>query len=83
MNDESKSLLENVTVYSTQICPYCVAAKRLLHSLGVEYKEIDVSNDPAKREEMQRLSQRRTVPQIFANGEHIGGYTDLAAYVEK
>lgn len=76
----SQPAMTDVTIYSTQFCPYCVAAKRLLNSKGIEYKEIDVSNDPEKRREMEEISRRRTVPQIFADGKHIGGFTDLAAY---
>lgn len=72
--------LNDVVMYSTQFCPYCVAAKQLLHSKGIEYREIDVSYDPEEREKMQERSQRRTVPQIFAGDMHIGGYTDLVAY---
>lgn len=81
MNNDSKHSLKNVVVYSTHICPFCTAAKQLLENLGIDYREIDVSGDQGKREEMRRLSRRSTVPQIFIDGEHIGGYTDLAAYL--
>jgi glutaredoxin 3 len=68
-----------VTVYTTQVCPYCIAAKRLLGQRGVAYREIDVSNDPGKRAWLVEATGRRTVPQIFIAGEAIGGFDDLAA----
>lgn len=71
--------LTNVTMYSTQYCPYCVAAKRLLNSKGISFEEIDVGSNPEQRRHMETISQRRTVPQIFAGEQHIGGFTDLAA----
>jgi glutaredoxin 3 len=68
-----------VIVYTTRVCPYCVAAKRLLGQRGVAYKEVDVSNDNEKRAWLVEATGRRTVPQIFIAGEAIGGYDDLAA----
>jgi glutaredoxin 3 len=69
-----------VEIYSTMICPYCARAKSLLGRKGVKYTEIDVMADPARREEMLRRAGGRTsVPQIFINGEHIGGSDDLHA----
>ncbi len=72
-----------VTIYTTVVCPYCVAAKRLLKARGIDYDEIDVSNDPAKRAWLLETTGRRTVPQIFIHGEAIGGYDDLAALDRK
>lgn len=69
----------SIIIYSTQICPYCVQAKQLLDSKGLTYEEIFIDNDPEKREEMMRLSGRRTVPQIFIHGLSIGGCDDLYA----
>jgi glutaredoxin 3 len=69
----------DVTLYTTRVCPYCVAAKRLLKMRGIDYAEIDVSNDPAKRAWLVEATGRRTVPQIFIHGDPIGGYDDLAA----
>jgi len=67
-----------VEIYTTPICPYCAMAKRLLQKKGVAYSEIDVSRDPALREAMvQRAHGRRTVPQIFIGGTHVGGCDDL------
>ncbi len=72
--------MPQVEIYSTAICPYCVAAKNLLKQRGLEFTEIRIDQDAGKRDEMlARSQQRRTVPQIFVNGEHIGGYDDLVA----
>jgi glutaredoxin 3 len=68
-----------VLVYTTRVCPYCIAAKRLLGERGVAYKEIDVSSDDEKRAWLVQATGRRTVPQIFIAGEAIGGFDDLAA----
>lgn len=71
---------DRIIVYSTPFCGYCGAAKRLLASKGAEYKEIDVMFDPEqKREMLERSGGRRTVPQIFIDGRHIGGYDELSA----
>lgn len=68
-----------VTLYTTRVCGYCIAAKRLLDARNVPYKEIDVSNDPAKRAWLVEATGRRTVPQIFIADESIGGFDELAA----
>ncbi len=69
-----------ILVYTTQICPYCVRAKKLLDSKGVQYTEIDVSNDSDLRQVMTQKSGGRTsVPQIFINQQHVGGCDDLYA----
>ena len=69
-----------VEIYTTPICPYCHAAKRLLYRKGVAYRQIDVSRDVALREQMvQRARGRRTVPQIFVGDTHVGGSDDLHA----
>ena len=66
-----------IMVYTTPLCGYCAAAKRLLDSKGVEYEEIDVYMDKARREEMVSRSGRRTVPQIFIGDIHVGGFDDM------
>jgi len=66
-----------VTLYTTRVCPYCIAAKRLLSRRGVSYKEIDVSANPEKRAWLVQATGRRTVPQIFIGSEAIGGYDEL------
>jgi len=65
--------MARVVMYSTQYCPYCVQAKRLLTKKGVSFEEIDVSRDPELRRTMiQKAGGRLTVPQIFVNDTHIG-----------
>lgn len=70
-----------IVIYSTPICPYCDRAKALLKRKGItEFKEIDISKSDSLREEMMTKSGgRRTVPQIFINGQHVGGSDDLHA----
>ena len=68
-----------VTVYSTRVCPYCVRAKALLEAKHVPYTEVRVDQDPVQLAEMLQKSGRRTVPQIFIGGRHVGGFDDLAA----
>lgn len=67
-----------VVIYSGNRCAYCNAAKRLLDSKKVDYTEINVDEDPARREEMMQRTQRQTVPQIFINEQHVGGFDDLS-----
>ena len=70
--------MKQVEIYTTPICGYCMAAKRLLTSKNVPFTEIDVMQNPGKRSEMmQRANGGRTVPQIFIGGKHIGGSDDL------
>lgn len=72
--------MSDVTIYTTRICPYCIAAKRLLSSRGIAYDEVDVSGDQAKRAWLVEVTGgRKTVPQIFIKGEAIGGYDELSA----
>lgn len=67
-------------MYTTAICPYCIAAKNVLKSKGLEYSEIRIDTDAAKLGEMlTRSGGRRTVPQIFINDIHVGGHDDLVA----
>ncbi len=65
-------------MYSTAICPYCVRAKRLLEHKGVDYTEIRIDGDREQMMVMMERSRRQTVPQIFINDHHVGGYDDLA-----
>lgn len=72
--------MSKIEVYSTAVCPYCVAAKNLLKAKGLEWTEVRVDADPAQRDAMlARSGGRRTVPQIFINDRHVGGYDDLVA----
>lgn len=68
--------MAQVVIYTTNYCPYCTGAKALLRAKNVAFDEIDVTDDPRLRAEMERLSQRWTVPQIFIDGQAIGGYDD-------
>lgn len=70
--------MKTVEIYTTPFCPYCHAAKGLLRKKGVDFTEIDVSRDPQLRMAMtERAGGRRTVPQIFIDGRHVGGCDDL------
>jgi len=69
--------MAQVVIYTTNYCPYCTAAKALLRRKHVDFEEIDVTDDPARRAEMEQLSQRWTVPQIFIDGQPIGGFDDM------
>jgi glutaredoxin 3 len=71
--------MSDVVIYTTRVCPYCVAAKRLLSQRSVPYDEVDVSTDADKRQWLVGATGRRTVPQIFIRGEPIGGFDELAA----
>jgi glutaredoxin 3 len=69
--------LPKITIYTTPICGYCVRAKQLLKKKGAAFDEIDVFMDADKRREMEALSGRHTVPQIFIGERHIGGCDEL------
>lgn len=71
--------MPKIEMYTSANCAYCVAAKNLLKSKGLDYQEIRIDTDPARREEMLTRTRRRTVPQIFVNDRHVGGYEDLVA----
>ena len=71
--------MATVVMYTTPFCPYCVQAKALLKRKGIVFDEIDVGGDDALRERMVRESGQRTVPQIFINGQPIGGFDELHA----
>ncbi len=72
--------MQPVEIYTTGFCPYCVAAKALLTRKGVAFKEISVSGDAEKRQQMiERAHGRMTVPQIFIGETHVGGSDDLHA----
>jgi len=69
-----------VTMYSTQVCPYCVMAEKFLQKKGVtNLDKILIDLDPAQRELMMTRTGRRTVPQIYIGDTHVGGYDDLVA----
>jgi glutaredoxin 3 len=72
--------MTQIEIYTSPLCGFCHAAKRMLNDKGVSFAEFDVAADPAKRQEMMsRANGRHTVPQIFIGDQHIGGYDDMAA----
>lgn len=71
--------MKKVLMYTTGVCPYCVMAKRLLQIKGAAVDEVRVDDDAGRRDEMMRLSGRRSVPQIFIGELHVGGCDDLQA----
>ena len=71
--------MAKVEIYTTPFCGYCSRAKSLLDHKGVGYDEMDVMMDDKKRSEMRARAKRTTVPQIFINGQHIGGSDELSA----
>ena len=71
--------MAKIEMYTTPFCGYCARAKNLLEKKGAAYEEVDVMMDEKKRSEMRERAKRTTVPQIFINGEHIGGCDDMVA----
>ncbi|HXF15747.1 MAG TPA: glutaredoxin 3 [Burkholderiales bacterium] len=72
--------MPHISMYCTAVCPYCIAAERLLKSKGVsDITKIRIDSQPAKRAEMMERTGRRTVPQIYIDDRHVGGFEDLAA----
>jgi len=75
--------MNSVVLYTTRFCPYCVRAKTLLNSKGIEFEEIAVDNEPSLRREMMAKCGRHTVPQIWIGDQHIGGCDELYALERK
>ena len=71
--------MASIEIYTTNYCPYCVRAKDLLKRKGQQFTEINVEDDDVREKMIVKAGGRRTVPQIFINGTHVGGYDDLAA----
>ena len=72
--------MKPVEIYTSPLCGYCHAAKRLLNTKGVSFAEVDFLSDPGRKSEMiQRANGGRTVPQIFIGETHVGGFDDLNA----
>lgn len=69
----------NVVMYGKWLCPYCIMARRLFKNKGIQYKEISVSWNSKRWDEMEQKSGGNTVPQIFINDEALGGYDAIAA----
>ena len=73
--------MKSVTIYTGPLCNYCEAAKKLLSRNSVEYKEINIATtDGAMDEMITKANGKRTIPQIFFNDQHIGGYDDVRAF---
>lgn len=70
--------MAEIKIYRTNYCNYCDMAERLLDNLGVDYEEIDVTDAPETREQLVEETGQKTVPQIFIDGESIGGYDELS-----
>ncbi len=80
MSDPSHaSASPEITLYTSAVCGYCVAAKNFLKSKGLQWKEVRVDTDPLERERMVALARRTSVPQIFIGQTHVGGYDDMMA----
>ena len=75
------SFLGQVLIFSVRGCPFCARCKKLFVGLEIPFVEVDLEKYPERRREAQRLSGRRSVPQIFFNERHIGGYDDLQKLV--
>jgi glutaredoxin 3 len=71
--------MASVTLYTTDYCPYCVQAKRLLDKRGVAYEEINLARNPDGRNELVEKTGMMTFPQILVDGKLLGGYTETAA----
>tara|TARA_B100000287_G_scaffold213506_1_gene201534 strand:+ start:2456 stop:2722 length:267 start_codon:yes stop_codon:yes gene_type:complete len=73
-----------ILIYSSLLCPYCFAAKKLLRKLNLNYQEILIDNSPEVKNQMIRVSNgRKTVPQVFFGNNHVGGYDDLKKIYEE
>lgn len=79
MSDTPAGGATAITLYTTAICPYCVAAKNFLKSKGQSWTEVRIDLDPAEREKMIAKAKRTSVPQIFIGDTHVGGYDDMIA----
>ena len=69
--------MSQVVLYGTRFCPFCIQARRLLTSKGIEFKDIPLDSDPELRSSVMDRSSRHTVPQIWIGENHLGGYTEL------
>ena len=72
--------MKKVIIYSTRICPYCIRAKNFFNKKGIDYTEIMIDKDPSLISEMVEKSGRQSVPQIFIDDYHVGGFDDLVEH---
>ena len=79
MTDMSPAAKPEIILYTTAICPYCVAAKNFLKARGATWQEVRVDTDLAARAKMLHDAKRTSVPQIFIGDVHVGGYDDMVA----
>ena len=79
LNQSAESSAVPITVYTSAMCGYCVAAKNFLRSKGLQWTEIRIDQDPAERDRMLSRARRTSVPQIFFGETHVGGYDDMMA----
>ncbi len=76
--------MKKVVIYTGPMCNFCSAAKHLLNKKKINYEEIDIGYDDKKREEMSKKSNgAKTIPQIFIEDKHVGGYVELKALENK
>jgi glutaredoxin 3 len=71
--------MKSVTVYTTDMCPYCRSAKALLDRRGISYEEVNLARDPDSRQELAEVTGMVTFPQIVIDGESLGGFQELLA----
>ena len=71
--------MNEITIYSSDSCTYCLRAKKLLENKGIKYKEVNLDHAPGQREEISKKTGMKTIPQIFIGEDCIGGFTELAA----
>ena len=71
--------MPKILIYTSNFCPYCTMAKKLLAKKGASYSEINVDSKPGLREEVMQKTRRRTVPQIYIGDLHVGGFDELHA----
>jgi len=71
--------MPDIVIYSSAVCPYCIAAKNFLKARGLDYRELRIDLDLDARRDMLEKAKRTSVPQIFVNGAHIGGFDDMVA----
>jgi glutaredoxin 3 len=79
METDPEDQVPQVLMYTTGMCPYCVAAKNFLKARGAGWTEVRIDVDPVARAAMLERSRRTSVPQIFIGDSHVGGYDDLVA----
>jgi glutaredoxin 3 len=79
LTTDKEKAMTHVQIYTKGYCPFCKKAKATLNDLGVNFEEFEITNDTKLTQEMQMRSNRKTVPQIFVGGQHLGGNDDLQA----